>query len=211
MTMLTDTQATAAEAAMPDAVDAVPQRLFGSRGRHRRPRPRKVLLAVGGLAVAAGALSLVRMAPEGGLGGALGTAEAEPRLDDPHAGSGTDRATNAAATVAAIPKVSPSATAPMGGASATPTSAVTFVPVPSSTPAGAGAETPGPTTIPEAPNPTGEAPTSTRAPSPAPTQSTYTPPPPPPTPTPQPSQPSGGGVCVPVIGLCLDPLGGRTP
>ncbi|SNX63630.1 hypothetical protein SAMN06272735_5440 [Streptomyces sp. TLI_55] len=206
MTMLTDTQATAAEAAMPDAVDAVPQRLFGSRGRHRRPRPRKVLLAVGGLAVAAGALSLVRMAPEGGLGGALGTAEAEPRLDDPRAGSGTDRATNAAATVVAIPKVSPSATAPMGGASATPTSAVTFVPVPSSTPAGAGAvDVPGPTTIPDAPNPTSATPQPTQTPSPAPSQSTYTPPPPA-TPTPQPTQP-GGGVCVPVIGLCVGPLG----
>ncbi|MFI8530551.1 hypothetical protein ACIGMX_09900 [Streptomyces aquilus] len=207
MTTLTETQATAAETALPDVVDAVPQRLFGSRGRHRRPRPRKALLAVGGLAVAAGALSLVRMAPDGGLGGGLGTAEAEPRLDDPHAGSGTDRATNAAATVAAIPKVSPSATAPMGGASATPTSAVTFVPVPSSTPAGASVDAPDPTTIPEAPNPTTPAPQPTSTPSPAPTQSTYSPPPA--TPTPQPTQTGGGGgggLCVPVIGLCVGPL-----
>ena len=105
MTTMTDmqTEATAAGLSVPDAV---PQRLFGSRGRHRRPRPRKILLAVGGLAVAAGALSLVRMAPEGALGGGgLGTAEAEPRLDDPHAGSGTDRATNAAATIGAVPQV----------------------------------------------------------------------------------------------------------
>jgi len=209
MTTLTDTQATAAEAAIPDAVDAVPQRLFGSRGRHRRPRPRKVLLAVGGLAVAAGALSLVRMAPEGGLGGGLGTAEAEPRLDDPHAGSGTDHATNAAATIPAVPKVSPSATSPMGGVSAMPTPGVSVVPVPSSTPAGAGAvDAPGPTTIPDAPNPTTAAPQPTQPPSPAPSQSTYTPPQAP-TPTPQPTQPSGGGggVCVPVIGLCVGPLG----
>jgi len=209
MTTLTDTQATAAEAAIPDAVDAVPQRLFGSRGRHRRPRPRKVLLAVGGLAVAAGALSLVRMAPEGGLGGGLGTAEAEPRLGDPHAGSGTDHATNAAATIPATPKVSPSATSPMGGVSALPTPGVSVVPVPSSTPAGSSVEAPGRTTIPEAPNPTSAAPTPTRTPSPAPSQSTYTPPPAAATPTPQPTQTGGGGggVCVPVIGLCVGPLG----
>ncbi|WP_329335394.1 hypothetical protein OG866_16260 [Streptomyces sp. NBC_00663] len=201
MTTMTDThtEGTAAGLSVPDAV---PQRLFGSRGRHRRPRPRKVLLAVGGLAVAAGALSLIRMAPEGGLGGGLGTAEAEPRLDDPHAGSGTDRATNAAATLPAVPKVSPSATSPMGG--------VSQVPLPPSTPARVVASTPGPTTIPDAPNPTTAAPqptpTPTRTPSPAPSQSTSTPPPAPATPTP--SQPSGGGgVCVPVIGLCVGPLG----
>ena len=39
-------------------------RLFGPRGRHRKPRPRKVLLAAGGLALAAGALSLVRLTPD---------------------------------------------------------------------------------------------------------------------------------------------------
>ncbi|MDT7840879.1 hypothetical protein [Streptomyces justiciae] len=198
MTTLTDTQATAAE-----AIDGVPQRLFGSRGRHRRPRPRKVLLAVGGLAVAAGALSLVRMAPEGALGGGgLGTAEAEPRLDDPHAGSGTDRATNAAATVGTVPKVSPSATSPMGGASPTP--------VPPSAPARVVVTPPGPTTIPDTPNPTTATPqptpTPTRSPSPAPSQSTSTTPPAA-TPTPQPTPPGGGGgVCVPVIGLCVGPL-----
>ncbi|MYQ44669.1 hypothetical protein GTW40_06235, partial [Streptomyces sp. SID4985] len=48
------------------------------RGRHRRPRPRKVLLAAGGLALAAGVLSLVRVAPESGLAGPA-TAEAEPQ------------------------------------------------------------------------------------------------------------------------------------
>ncbi|MYW45496.1 hypothetical protein GT346_19740, partial [Streptomyces sp. SID161] len=47
------------------------------RGRHRRPRPRRVLFAAGGLALAAGVLSLVRITPESGVG-APGTAEAEP-------------------------------------------------------------------------------------------------------------------------------------
>ena len=64
------------------------------RGRHRRPRPRKVLFAVGGLAVAAGVLSLVRMVPEGGVG-TPGTAEAEPRLDP--TADANDRSANAAA------------------------------------------------------------------------------------------------------------------
>ncbi|MEU3248540.1 hypothetical protein, partial [Streptomyces sp. NPDC006875] len=49
------------------------------RGRHRRPpRPRRALFAVGGLALAAGALSLARLAPDGVTGGG-GGAEAEPR------------------------------------------------------------------------------------------------------------------------------------
>jgi hypothetical protein len=55
----------------PDADGTTPPdtpgpRLFGSRSRHRRPRPRKVLLAAGGLALAAGALSLVRLMPDPG-------------------------------------------------------------------------------------------------------------------------------------------------
>ncbi|TWV27911.1 hypothetical protein FRZ03_38420, partial [Streptomyces misionensis] len=49
------------------------------RGRHRRPRRRKALLAVGGLVLAAGVLGLVRIYPESGVG-APGTAAAEPRL-----------------------------------------------------------------------------------------------------------------------------------
>ncbi|MCG0067181.1 hypothetical protein L0F81_28605 [Streptomyces tricolor] len=44
------------------------------RGRHRKPRPRKALLAAGGLALAAGVLSLVRISPQSGVG-ASGTAE----------------------------------------------------------------------------------------------------------------------------------------
>lgn len=74
----------------------------GGRGRHRRPRPRKVLFAVGGLALAAGALSLVRLAPESVIGGP-GSAEAEPRYT-PGAGTGTDRAGTTAATVEALPR-----------------------------------------------------------------------------------------------------------
>ncbi|NEB11429.1 hypothetical protein G3I32_21730, partial [Streptomyces coelicoflavus] len=38
-----------------------PRNAWFRRGRHRRPRPRKVLLVAGGLALAAGALGLVRL------------------------------------------------------------------------------------------------------------------------------------------------------
>ncbi|MGH1553694.1 hypothetical protein ACRAWF_22115 [Streptomyces sp. L7] len=48
--MTTTTQAERAE----DTTDVEPPLPRPPRGRHRRPRPRKVLLAFGGLAVAAG-------------------------------------------------------------------------------------------------------------------------------------------------------------
>ncbi|WP_234441693.1 hypothetical protein [Streptomyces sp. WM6386] len=209
MTTMTDT-APRLDAAFAQAPQIAPPSLFAApRGRHRRPRPRKILLAAGGLALAAGALGLVRLASEPGLGGGLGTGttEAEPRFEDP--GTGTDRATNAAATVGPVPKVSPSATATMGGPGATPTAAGTVVPLPSATtaaPAGSAVPAAVATTIPDAPNtpapattPPAAAPSSSApqpAPAPTPSQST---------PSPEPQQP--GGVCVPVIGLCVGPLG----
>ncbi|EGX56789.1 hypothetical protein SZN_25984, partial [Streptomyces zinciresistens K42] len=49
-------------------------RRLGSRGRHRRPRSRKALLAAGGLALAAGVLSLMRPAPDSAAP-RLGTAD----------------------------------------------------------------------------------------------------------------------------------------
>ncbi|MEU6255644.1 hypothetical protein [Streptomyces sp. NPDC047043] len=154
-----------------------------------------MLYAVGGLALAAGALSLVRMPPNTGSGGA-GTAVAEPGHDPV---SGADRSDNAVATVEAVPRVSPSATSAMGGVSATPTQTAGLVPLPTTTTPPAPA-TPGtPTTIPEAPNTpapaTPPAPT-TAAPQPAPTPSRTTEPP-----APNPSQPD---LCVPVVGLCVD-------
>jgi hypothetical protein len=178
------------------------------RGRHRRPRPRKVLLAAGGLALAAGVLSLVRMAPESGVGG-VGTAEAGPRQDP---GGGTDRSTNAAA-VGILPRVSPSATSAMGGISATPTPEASLVPAPSTTasPAPAGTATtipdatdaadradtaaaPAPRTVPPSPAPTTAAPQQPQTQTPTPSGTTAPP-------APKPDQP---GVCVPVIGLCVD-------
>ncbi|WP_328977984.1 hypothetical protein [Streptomyces canus] len=191
-------------------------RLFGPRGRHRKPRPRKALLAAGGLALAAGALSLVRMTPDAGLGG-YGATEADPQAapgtdSDIDIDTGTDRATNAAATVGSVPRASPSSTAAMGGISATPAPGTSHAPTGSATavplPLAAA-----PTTIPEAPNTpastptaftTPHAPATTTAPQPA-----RTTPPPAPTPTSQPThttQPAPG-LCVPIIGLCVQQRG----
>ncbi|WP_019072860.1 hypothetical protein [Streptomyces hokutonensis] len=203
--MTTTTQAERAE----DTADVAPPVL--PRGRHRRPRPRKVLLAFGGLAVAAGVLSLVRLTPESGVGG-VGTAEAEPS-PDVDAGQSAGHPANAAATISAdptafpstIPSALPSATSVMGGASPTPTTASGVVPTPYATTA--------PTTAPEATTaqgtpqphapvtaPAPQAPATSAAPQPAPTP---TPSRTANSPAPEPSRPS---LCVPIIGLCVDPL-----
>ncbi|WP_329349636.1 hypothetical protein OG226_20025 [Streptomyces sp. NBC_01261] len=173
-----------------------------SRGRHRRPRPRKVLLAVGGLAVAAGVLSLVRLAPESGIGG-LGTAEADPRPDPGSGtGDGTDRPANAAATISAGPAAIPSATSVMGGITPTPTAASGIVPTPYATATPTTPVAADPTTVPETttaattPPPQAPAPLPTSTPTPTPSRTANSP-------APAPSRPS---LCVPIIGLCVDPL-----
>jgi hypothetical protein len=203
--MTTTTKAERAE----DTADIEPPPLPRSpRGRHRRPRPRKILFAVGGLAVAAGVLSLVRLTPESGVGG-LGTAEADPR-PDPGTGTGdsTDRPANAAATISADPTAIPSATSVMGGVSATPTMTSGVVPTPYATAAQTPAYVP-PTTIPETTTAT-TPPPPPQAPVPGPTSTTA--PAPASTPTPTPSRianspapaPSRPSLCVPIIGLCVD-------
>ncbi|MDQ0992718.1 hypothetical protein [Streptomyces sp. V3I7] len=181
------------------------------RGRHRRPRPRRALLAAGGLALAAGALSLVRSAPESGVGGP-GPAEAEPRLNE--RGGVTELPANAAATVGAA---RPSATSVMGGASA-PVPTTTGTTAPAATATSLPAFLPGgaervPTTIPTAVVRTPGAPATTgAAPRPSATSSARPSTPPPATapshstPAPAPRPASPGTVCVPVIGLCVGPL-----
>ncbi|WP_237519522.1 hypothetical protein [Streptomyces sp. HUCO-GS316] len=179
-------------------------RLFGprARGRHRRPRRHKVLLTAGGLAVAAGVLSLVRMAPDSEVGG-TGTAEAEPRTGP---GPGADRPDDAAATDGTAPRAMPSATYAMGGLSLwpTPTSSLLAAPPTAALPAPATTGLPDSTTIPDTPNTpaphpsatTDPAPQPTRTPAPVPSRST-----PPPEPEPEPDQP---GLCLPIISLCVD-------
>ncbi|MEU1516721.1 hypothetical protein ABZ490_32030 [Streptomyces sp. NPDC005811] len=170
------------------------------RGRHRRPRPRKVLFAAGGLALAAGVLSLVRLSsgPSGVTG--IGTAEAEPHVEPPvtraGSGSGTDRTAGTGATVAPTP----TAPSPMGGASAEPAPEVSLVPGTPGTPTSV-ALTPSASYVPA------------HTPAPAPTRGTTPRPTPPPprapaptataTPAPPTRQP---GVCVPVVGLCVNAL-----
>ncbi|MFF8425320.1 MULTISPECIES: hypothetical protein [unclassified Streptomyces] len=171
------------------------------RGRHRKPRPRKVLLAAGGLALAAGVLSLVRVAPDSGVG-APGTAEAEPRLDQ---GGTTDHASGPASDT--TPTTLPSATSVMGGFSPAPMSPATTTTTPQATPTTLPDSTDIPTTIPTsaprttAPRPsptTPVTPTPSRAPTPTPSRTTQTP------------APEQGGVCVPVIALCVDLPGARS-
>ncbi|MET7739872.1 hypothetical protein [Streptomyces sp. NPDC005385] len=192
------------------------------RGRHRRPRRRRVLFATGGLALAAGVLSLARMAPESmtGIGGGGGPADAEPRGGTATAPD-TDPADDAVTTVEAVPPPArpgvATATAVMGGESPAPTPGVGLIPGPSPTASGGaapaghadgpdigGPDTDGPgatgiptdtstTRPPQAPDP---APTAT-APRHSPTQAPSTRAP---APTHRP------GVCVPIVGICVDGL-----
>ncbi|MET9089875.1 hypothetical protein ABZX77_49860 [Streptomyces sp. NPDC004237] len=169
----------------------------GRRGRHRKPRPRKVMLAAGGLALAAGVLSLVRMTPDGGGVGGPGAAEAEPRLDPTaHA---TDRPVNTAATLGAAPTAPPSATTLMDSERPTPTAAPRTAPSPTASPTALPGATTVPTTIPT--GPTGPARPTSPPPAPATTPATT----PAPAPAPSTQQP-GDGVCLPIVGLCVNPL-----
>ncbi|MER6731634.1 hypothetical protein [Streptomyces puniciscabiei] len=179
------------------------------RGRHRKPRPRKVLLAAGGLALAAGVLSLVRVSSESGVG-APGTAEAEPRSG---AGGGTtDHAADTATVVTAGPTALPSATSVMGGRSLAPTPTATATPTGPAAPSASAGNTAVPTatglpttavaTPGTAPRPSA----TTSAPVPAPT--TGRPAPTTPAPTRRTTDPGPGGLCVPVLGLCVDAAAG---
>ncbi|MDX2594023.1 hypothetical protein PV343_17495 [Streptomyces sp. WI03-4A] len=170
-----------------------------ARGRHRKPHPRKVLLAAGGLAIAAGVLSLVRAAPDSGVG-APGTAEAEPRLDP-------TAATTAAATPAGhhARPTTPTSDTSVLRAGPTPSGALTPAPAatPTTLPGSTGAPAPARTFAPR-PTATAAPPAHTSAPA-------HTPAPPAPLPSPSPSAtatgpsaPGGGEACLPVIGLCVD-------
>lgn len=181
----------------------------GARGRHRRPRSRRPLYAVGGLALIAGVLGLVRVAPEPGAG-TPGTAEAEPRPDP---GVVPERsAPRVPVSAAVVPTALPTATSAMGGVSVVPASS-TARPLP------AEVSTPLPTTVPHARAGTGTRSAPASAPS-APARASSAPRPDPPAapapepsrtrsaPQPEPSRPEGlpDDICVPVIGLCVDPL-----
>ncbi|MGW3634358.1 hypothetical protein ACWD7F_30120 [Streptomyces sp. NPDC005122] len=215
------------EEAAETAPPAFPQRT--GRGRHRRPRRRRALLAVGGLALAAGALSLARMAPDG-ITGSGGGAEAEPRP-----GVADDGALDASPTVWAVPSAHPAsagAAAAEGGVGATPAAGASPGATASAAStasrgpdgaAGAPGVTDPPATAPPGAHPRGhagtpadDAPDTTGIPTaPVPSQ-----PPAAPAPHPTPSatthspapKPGSPGLCVPIVGICVNsltnPLGG---
>lgn len=213
-----------------------PRYAWGRRGRHRRPRPRKVLLAAGGLALAAGALSVVRLLPEsGGDPGALG-AGAGPRVEGSGRGAAPDRATPPGAAATGGPSgASPSATSAMGGLSGSPAPGLVPGLVPAPSASGPAAPLPAATSGPDGPDtPEGRSPDqgertaregddgapeddpgdrapAPRAPQPSRSDRPAPPPPPeggrPPTSDPEP-EPDDPGLCVPVIGLCVDLLHG---
>lgn len=178
------------------------------RGRHRKPRPRKALLAMGSLAVAASAVTLVRLAAVQGGGTDTG-AEAGPRpVLHTDTGTPTGSPTTSEATGPA-PEASPSSATALGGKNRTPLTA----PEPSSparTPTTAPDTASTPTTLP----PTTRQPQQS-TPAPPPPSAPATPPPAPRAPAPeQPGRPDPGpgGLCVPIIGLCAGggpELGGR--
>ncbi|GCB46440.1 hypothetical protein [Streptomyces sp. NL15-2K] len=210
------TQVTAT--AQPESYDPG-TRLRSPRGRHRKPRPRKMLLAAGGLAVAAGVLSLVRLTPDTNVQ-SLSTSEAEP---SPDLDTGTDSPANSAAPTGSTPEVSPTATSPGGGTGTTPHRVRSLSPTPYATDA-QGRPATVPTTIPDAPNPTATGTaagpttarptTAPRPPASTPTAPRPAPTPPPsrtsPLPAPQPDQPDQSdhpdrpGLCLPLINVCLD-------
>ncbi|MFF9807337.1 hypothetical protein ACF1G5_19845 [Streptomyces coeruleorubidus] len=181
------------------------------RGRHRKPRPRRALLAVGGLALAAGALSLVRLTSGPGTD-SLGSVEAESR-------PAPVTTTNTLTTGPAAPRVSPSSPTALGGlppspgtrgpaaASRTPS---TYTATSTGTRRAPTAATPRPAAVPDTTNPPAPpARGNDKAP-----RSAQTPPSPPnrtaPAPASEPEkpkEPADPGLCVPVIGLCMDSPG----
>lgn len=175
-----------------------------TRGRHRKPRPRKVLLAAGGLALAAGAVTLIRLtsAPDGG-GPGTGV-EAVPRpTTKPLAPTEAPPSTRATPP---SPEATPSSPEALGGPHTSPLETPER-PSPPRTPS---AKTPPPpktpppaTTRPDTPRtPTEPPPDHRKPPPPHPARPTPTPEP---EPEPEPSRPPG--LCVPIIGLCVGGTG----
>ncbi|MDX3529002.1 hypothetical protein P1P75_21855 [Streptomyces sp. ID05-39B] len=177
-----------------------------ARGRHRRPRPRKALFTTGGFALAVGALSLLRLTADSGVD----TAEAGPRLQptaDTLSKTDTADATDAAATVSGSPGPTTTAPAPTGNGGTVPSG----VAVPGAAPTSAVRTPSGPYT-PRTRSPADE---GTPAPAATPSSGSTAPRPPGPTSTPAPEPgtdpPAAGptsrpGLCLPVVGLCVDAL-----
>ncbi|MDT0400687.1 hypothetical protein [Streptomyces edwardsiae] len=169
------------------------------RGRHRKPRPRRVLLAAGSLAVAASAVTLVRLATTQGGDPEFGT-EAGPR-PVPHTDSGAPVASPTASPAAVpVPETSPSSPTALGGRNPAPLAA----PERSSTARSlTTAADPGPVTAPATPAPS-RRPDPPASPSPSSGGPEHPPPPSQDPPPPRPDDPAPGPrLCVPIIGVCV--------
>lgn len=180
------------------------------RGRHRRPRGRGARYAVGGLVLVAGAFEVAYLiagasvSGGGGDAGGLGAAEAPSRPP----GGGSGAAGRPSEVGSAGPGVRPSATSLLlTGTSPLPTADTPSSPplAPAATPT---PQIPGTTPRPPAGSDGGEsrptgAPTGTAGATPG-TGGTASPPDSPPR---QDGSGSGSGLCVPVVGVCVDPLG----
>ncbi|WP_128380813.1 hypothetical protein [Streptomyces cavernae] len=190
------------------------------RGRHRKPRPLRSFYAVGGLALAAGALSLARVAPESGTADIAVGPSADTVVDTPGEVVVTARATPAAATAAptetttetgtdagdqprdrageqgdtgAVPRGLPAVSSAPGAAGiprAVSSLAAAQLPVPTATPDPTGI--PGATSVPPAGS---TAPEPTRSFTPAPGTSSPA--------ADGPQQPRNPGMCLPVVRLCF--------
>ncbi|MFJ4622624.1 hypothetical protein [Streptomyces sp. NPDC088812] len=198
--------------------EAAPGRLRSApRGRHRRSRPRRALFAAAGLVLAAAVLGVVRLSPDPGVGSA-GPTGAVPRptsVPGPSAAPGTGRPADAAA-IGAVGAVAPTAPGALGGTNAGPAAPHTPSPgIPGARPSVAhtpavpgvapASTAPRASVTPTSPAPapvttTGPRPTAVPAPPPAPSTA-------PPAPLPRPQPPGRPGLCVPVVGLCVDPFG----
>ncbi|MFF3450405.1 hypothetical protein ACFYXJ_25070, partial [Streptomyces sp. NPDC002667] len=198
----------------PGGNETAPVPLRTVRGRHRKPRRRRVLFAAGGLALAAGVLTLARMTPDAVTGGtAGGNAEADPVAT----ATDNDTAGDAVPTVAAMPSPTGAGAAPaspaMGGTSPAPTSDTDRrIPAPGPTSAaaiptahgrGPATAAPGVTGIPTAPVTTPPAARPTPAATPTTEPPRHTPSPAPATSAPSHQAP---GVCVPIVGICVNGL-----
>ncbi|MFJ4002647.1 hypothetical protein ACIPWL_04210 [Streptomyces sp. NPDC090023] len=155
-----------------------------------------MLLVAGAAVLGVAVLSFVRVAPDAGPG----TAEAEPRRPwrlgaEPSPGvSATVVAVPSAARASATKSTPPIPSSPVGSSAEATPARPTETPAPLATPAAPHTTAPEASTEPEPPAESAPAPAAT--PTPTPTPSSAPPP------------PDKQGVCVPVLGLCLE-LRGR--
>ncbi|WP_328769061.1 hypothetical protein [Streptomyces sp. NBC_00286] len=191
--------------------EADPCRTERPRGRHRKPRPRRMLVTVGGLALAAGALSLMRLAPEppGGTGGGVTATDIDPAEIEAADIEPADVEPTAVGATQAPAPVSDTGEAAAEG---TPTPRTSASPA-AKPPPNRGDQPEGPadpTVTPKGPLPTPSGKTNphdaTEGPTPAkpPAGNPSTPNPQPQPPTPPPGDRT---LCVPIVGLCLDAPG----